>query len=97
MKRRLQLLLLLCVISRTEAQTFTPPAFADVDNNHRTYVNNVFGALEANRVTTGLLADYGFDFTDPKIYNGSVLVDSTLMEQGIYSELYKTIFTSKFC
>jgi len=43
-----------------------------------------------------LLVDYGFDFTDPKIYNGSVLVDSTLMEQGIYSELYKTIFTSKF-
>ncbi len=51
--------------------------------------------LEANRIPTGLLADYGFDFTDPKIYNGSVLVDSTLMEQGIYSELYKTIFTSK--
>ena len=89
MKRIFQLLLLLFVISTTEAQTFTPPSFADVDNNHRTYVNQVFGALEANRVPTGLLADYGFDFTDPKIYNGSVLVDSTLMEQGIYSELYK--------
>lgn len=43
-----------------------------------------------------MLADYDFDFNDPKIYNGSVLVDSTLMEQGTYSELYKTIFTSKF-
>ncbi len=52
--------------------------------------------MEANRIPTGLLADYGFDFTDPKIYNGTVLVDSTLMEQGIYTELYKTIFTSKF-
>ena len=96
MKKIFQLLLLLCAFSSTEAQTFTPPAFADVDNNYRTYVNQVFGALESNRVTTGFLADYGFDFTDPKIYNGSVLVDSTLMEQGIYSELYKTIFTSKF-
>jgi hypothetical protein len=96
MIRIFQLLLLLCVISTTKAQTFTPPAFADVDNDYRTYVNQVFGALETNRVPTGFLADYGFDFTDPKIYNGSVLVDSTLMEQGIYSELYKTIFTSKF-
>ncbi len=96
MKKIFQFLFLFCAISTTKAQTFTPPAFADVDNNYRTYVNQVFGALESNRVTTGFLADYGFDFTDPKIYNGSVLVDSTLMEQGIYSELYKTIFTSKF-
>ena len=96
MKKLFQLILLLCAIGTAKAQTFTPPSFADVDNNYRTYVNNVFGALESNRIPTGLLADYGFDFTDPKIYNGSVLVDSTLMEQGIYSELYKTIFTSKF-
>jgi hypothetical protein len=96
MKKIFQLLLLLFAISTTKAQSFTPPAFADVDNSYRTYVNQVFGALEPNRVPTGLLADCGFDFTDPKIYNGSVLADSTLMEQGIYSELYKTIFTSKF-
>ncbi len=96
MKKIFQFLTLLCLLTTSKAQTFIPPAFADVDNNYRSYVNNVFGALEANRVTTGLLADYGFDFTDLKIYNGSVLVDSTLMEQGIYSELYKTIFTSKF-
>ena len=96
MKKIFQLFLFSCAISIIKAQTFTPPSFADVDNNYRTYVNQVFGALESNRVTTGLLVDYGFDFTNPKIYNGSVLVDSTLMEQGIYSELYKTIFTSKF-
>ena len=96
MKKIFQLLMLLCAISTVNAQTYTPPTFADVDNNYRTYVNQVFGALESNRITTGFLADYGFDFTNPKVYNGSVLVDSTLMEQGIYSELYKTIFTSKF-
>lgn len=96
MKKIFQLLFLFCAISTAKGQTFTPPSFADVDNNYRTYVNQVFGALESNRVTTGLLVDYGFDFNDPKIYNGSVLVDSTLIEQGIYSELYKTIFTSKF-
>ena len=95
--KRIYLFLLLLVCSYTvHAQSYTPPSFADIDNNYRNYVNNVFGALEANRVPTGLLADYGFDFTDPQIYNGSTLVDSTLMEQGIYSELYKTIFTSRF-
>src|SRR5688500_4161067 len=78
------------------AQTFTPPSYAEIDDNYRNHVNNVFGLLESNRVITGLLMDYGFDFMEPKIYNGVVLVDSTLMEQGIYSELYKTIFTSRF-
>jgi hypothetical protein len=67
MKKIFQLLLFLCVISTTKAQTFAPPSFADVDNNYRTYVNQVFGALESNRITTGVLVDYGFDFTDPKV------------------------------
>ena len=96
MKKILTLVLSFFAIAKIYAQSFTPPSYADVDSNYRTYVNNVFGALEANRVTTGLLLDYGFDFTDPKIYNGSVLVDSTLMEQGIYVELYKTLYTSRF-
>ena len=96
MKKVFQFIFLLCAITYAKAQSFAPPSFAEIDNNYRNYVNNVFGALESNRVPTGLLVDYGFDFTEPKIYNGSVLVDSTLMEQGIYSELYKTIFTSKF-
>jgi Secretion system C-terminal sorting domain len=89
-------MLVLLTTLQTFSQTYTPPSFAEVDNNYRNYVNNVFGALETNRVPTGLLADYGFDFTDPKFYNGVVLVDSTLIEQGIYSDLYKTIFTSRF-
>ena len=96
MKKILLFTLVLLCSTGLFAQTYTPPAFAEVDNNYRNYVNQVFGALEPNRVPTGLLADYGFDFTDPKIYNGIVLADSTLMEQGIYSELYKTIFTSRF-
>ena len=96
MKIILQLVVFLFATSVTKGQTFAPPSYADIDSNYRSYVNNVFGLLETNRVTTGLLVNYGFDFTEPRFYNGSVLVDSTLMEQGIYSELYKTIFTSKF-
>ncbi len=50
------------------SQSYTPPAYADIDTTYRTYVNNVFGLLEPNKVSTGLLLDYAFDFTDPKIY-----------------------------
>ncbi|MBN8788473.1 MAG: hypothetical protein J0I84_15395 [Terrimonas sp.] len=56
--------------------TFTLPAYADVNSNYRTYANNVFGLLEASRVPTGLLLDYAFDFTEPKIFNGVTLHDS---------------------
>ncbi|WP_152268751.1 hypothetical protein [Agriterribacter humi] len=76
--------------------TFTLPSYADVNSNYRTYANNVFGLLEASRVPTGLLLDYSFDFIEPKTFNGVTLHDSTLVEAGIFSELYKTIFTGKF-
>lgn len=96
MKKIVQTFLVMLIASHLVAQTVLPPAYADIDTNHRTYVNQVFGLLEPDRVNTGLLVDYGFDFTDPKIYNGVVLVDSTLMEQGLYSDLYKTLYTSRF-
>ena len=83
------------ITSVTVAQSFTPPSYADIDVNYRNYVNQVFGALETNRVPTGLLLDYAFDFSDPKIYNGTLLEDSTLMEPALYSDLYKTIYTSR--
>ena len=74
MKKILQTLFAMLCSLQVFAQTVTPPAYADIDTNHRTYVNQVFGLLEPNRVSTGLLVDYGFDFTDLKIYNGSVIV-----------------------
>ena len=96
MKKILILLIAFVTVLNLSAQTVAPPAYADVNNDYRNYMNNVFGTLEANRVPTGLLMDYAFSFTNPKIYNGSVLVDSTLMNQEMYSQLYKTIFTSRF-
>ena len=50
MKKIFHLILLLCTIGTIKAQTFTPPAFAETDNNYRTYANQVFGALESNRI-----------------------------------------------
>ncbi|MFT3948613.1 MAG: hypothetical protein QM763_16740 [Agriterribacter sp.] len=56
--------------------TFTLPSYTDVNNNYRTYANNVFGLLEANRLPTGLLLDYAFDFTEPKTFNGFTLYNN---------------------
>jgi hypothetical protein len=97
MRILLSALVLLFFACTTYSQTVNPPSYAVVNHNYRSYVNTVFGALEPGRVPTGLLLDYAFDFTDPKIYNGSNnMADSTLMEPGRYSELYKTLYTSRF-
>ena len=96
MKKIFHVILALLITIQSFSQSYTPPPYADIDNNFRNYVNNLFGQLETNRVSTGLLMDYAFDFTEPKIYDGTVLHDSTLMEQGIFSELYKTIYSSRF-
>ena len=80
MKKILQTLVVMIYSLHVFAQTVTPPAYAEIDTNHRTYVNQVFGLLEPNRLSTELLIDYGFDFTNPKIYSGvSILVDSNLL------------------
>jgi len=78
--KQIILTLLIAIITITSfSQSFTPPSYADIDNNHRNYVNSVFGTLEPNRVPTGLLLDYAFEFTEPRIYNGTVLHDSRLI------------------
>jgi hypothetical protein len=44
-KQLLAVLLLLCVLF-AHSQTFVPPAYAEINDNHRNHVNNVFGILE---------------------------------------------------
>ena len=80
MKRLLQILSVLICSLQTFSQTVTSPAYAHIDSNHRTYVNQVFGLLEPNRVSAGLLVDYDFDFTNPKIYNGSVILENNSLK-----------------
>ena len=96
MRKTLLALLAFALLFRAAAQNFARPSTAVIDDNYRTYVNNLFGQLEPARVSTGLLMDYAVDFTDPKFYNGTVLHDSTLMEPGVFSELYQTLYTGQF-
>jgi hypothetical protein len=77
MRTLLSALVLLLFACTTYSQTVNPPAYAVVNDNYRSYVNTVFGALEPGRVPTGLLLDYAFDFTSLKIYNGMLFLKKT--------------------
>ncbi|MBK8089233.1 MAG: hypothetical protein IPK31_15555 [Chitinophagaceae bacterium] len=55
MKKLLLTASLLFSVLLPYSQTFTPPAYAEIDTNYRAYVNNIFGILEPNRVNSGLL------------------------------------------
>lgn len=96
MKKQLFTALLLAWVFFGHSQAFTPPAYAEINDSYRNHVNNVFGILEYNRVSTGLLVDYGINYADPKTYNGTILHDSTLIENGVFSNLYLTLFSSRF-
>lgn len=48
MKKLLLTAFMLFTITYVKSQTFTPPPYAEVNTNYQTYVNNVFGILEAN-------------------------------------------------
>ena len=81
MKKLLYIIALFLIPFSGFSQIFSPPPYATIDTNYRSYVNQVFGQLEANRVSTGLLMDYSLDFTEAKIYDGTVLHDSTCMQK----------------
>ena len=87
MKKFIQLFIALLFTFSCISQSLIPPTYAEIDTNYRSYVNQVFGQLEPNRIATGLLVDYAFDFAEPRIYNGTILDDSTCIEPGIFSEL----------
>jgi len=55
MKKLYFLALVLLLHNIAISQTYTPPTYADVDTTFNNHVNNVFGVLEPNRVSTGLL------------------------------------------
>ena len=49
MRKNLILLIAFMISLNLCAQTVAPPVYADVNDDYKTYINNIFGALEANR------------------------------------------------
>jgi hypothetical protein len=76
-------------------QTYTPPAYAEIDNNHWNYVYQLFGALEAHRGPASLSMDYAFDFRNPLLKHRKKVellsifkVDKYFIKQMLFVLLY---------
>ena len=57
-------------------------------------MNYIFQYVDKNRITTGLLSDYGLQFIEPDVFNG-VPADSNYVNMDTWKMLYSGIYTSK--
>jgi len=67
----------------------------EVDTSFNSQMNFIFGNLDKSRVPFGLLKDYAFEFTDLKAYDGTNMADSTLLDRGLFYEIYKTLVMAR--
>ena len=82
-------LLVFFFFSNVRAQNFPVD-----DTSINAAMNQVFALLDKSRVPTGLLLDYGIDFTNLAAYNGTILVDSTRNTSETVMSVYNTLATS---
>ena len=76
---------------------FTPfvlNAQINIDRTWKDAINRTFQHLDKTKVQSGILLDYGMEFTNVTAYNG-VLTDSTDINTNVLGDIYKTLFMSK--
>lgn len=61
--------------------------------NYSDTINHVFEHVDINRITTGLLSDYGVQVVDLEAFNG-VPADSNYVDMDTWKKLYAGIYTS---
>ena len=57
-------------------------------------MNFIFQYIDKNKITTGLLSDYGLYAVEPDVFNG-VPVDSNYVDMDAWKILYSGVYTSK--
>jgi len=67
----------------------------DSTNNYMNRVNYIFAQMDHNRVTTGLLSDFGIHVIPPEYYNG-VVRDSNEVDISAWKSLYAGMHSSRF-
>lgn len=87
MKKHLLFLLLLLVTIHSYGQD-TPNAFAD-------RINHIFQYVDKSQVPTGILQEYGIDFTNVNNYNGLVLNDSNKLTLAEWRHLYNSLYSAQ--
>ncbi len=65
-----------------------------LDSSYSNSINTIFQHLDKSTVQSGILLDYGLEFTDVTAYSGTVSEDN-YVDVHVLSDMYKTLFISK--
>jgi len=57
-------------------------------------LNILFGQLDLSKVTSGLLLDYAFEYTEVPLFNG-VISEGNPVNLPTWSNIYKTVYSAK--
>lgn len=57
--------------------------------------NFIFAPLDKTKITTGLLREYGIDFTNPDNYTGKTLHDSNWVTLTDWRMLYTSLYSQQ--
>ncbi len=82
----ISLILSLCILSGYAQDT--PNAFAD-------RINYIFQFVDKSQVSTGVLQEYGIDFTNVNNFSGQVLNDSNKLVLNEWKYLYQSLYSAQ--
>src|SRR5436853_3184626 len=71
-------------------------SFSQISDSFYQKITHTFQNMETNRVSTGLLKDYGIDFADVHNFDGVQLSDSNVIYSNIWNDLYTSVYTYRF-
>ncbi len=83
MKNYLYIFIIFLVSMQVSAQQ-------EINTTFRNQTLQVYQNLDKNRVPHGILLDFGMEFTNLRVFNGT-MVDSTLTTSQTLSDTYKTL------
>lgn len=66
----------------------------EVNISFANQMDYMFGSLDKNKITHGILLDYGMEFTNVPAFNGT-LTDSTYTDLTTLKQIYNTLLTSR--
>lgn len=96
MKRLLFIFILFISHSVLAQQSYPDSALITVQDDSTLWQTNkaVFQNLETNRISSGILLDYGYQFTDITKYDGVQLTNDNILSFPLLEQINSTLFSS---
>lgn len=66
----------------------------EINTSFANQMDYMFGSLDKNKITHGILLDSGMEFTNVPAFNGT-LTDSTYTDLTTLKQIYNTLLTSR--